>query len=85
MSILREVLKDLTGDVHFYVTVGDSPAAEVKLRGKEILVEIKNPLLAMEAVIKQLLSKPKNKIRLQKLKTLGYRIRIKYKLLEVDL
>lgn len=85
MSILRQVLGDLTGDVHFYVTVGEKPAAEVILKDKLIIVEIKNPLLAAEALMKQLLSKPKNKTRLKKLKSLGFTIKIRYKMLEMDL
>jgi len=85
MSILGQIIADLTGDVHFYVEVGNKPAAEIKLNGKEVLVEIKNPLLAAEAGIKQLMTKGSSSINLEKLKKMGYKIRIKYGPLEVDL
>lgn len=85
MSILREILGDLTGDVHFYITVGEKPAAEITLKDKTILVNIKDPLLAAQAAMKQLLAKKKNKVRIKKLKGLGYTIKIRYKMLEMEM
>jgi len=85
MSILSSILENLVGDVHFYVEVGNKPAAEIKLIGKEILVEIKNPLLAAEAGLKQFTSKSGSSVSLEKLKKMGYKIKIKYGPLEVDL
>lgn len=85
MSLLRQILGNLTGDIHFYVTVGKKPAIEFILKDKEILVEIKDPLLAAQAALRQLLAKPKNMARLDKLKALGFTVKIKYKMIEIEL
>ncbi len=90
MSILRRVTESLTGDVHLYITVGEGHAAEIRLDGNVILVEVKNPLLAAVALLKQLRSNQKGsalggKSALKKLKKLGYTVRVKYKVIDVEL
>jgi dimeric dUTPase (all-alpha-NTP-PPase superfamily) len=88
MELLKSILEGFSGDVHFFISFGEKPAAEVKLKDKEIILEIKNPILAAEVAIEELIQKRKKSNLLkymEKLKDLGYKVKIKYKLLEVEL
>jgi hypothetical protein len=87
MSILEGILESVFGRVHFVITVGNKPAIEIKLEGKDIVVDIRNPVLAMEIGLEEFLSKRKanNQASLIKMiKSKGYTIKIKYKFLEID-
>lgn len=81
------VLKTLCGNIHFMVLIGNHPALELKLEGKNIIVEVINPLLAIEFGIEELLKNRNIQTSqiIQFLKGLGYRIKIKYKFLELEI
>ena len=87
MGILSEILEMITGKVHLYITVGDSPAVEVILKDKEIIADIKNPVLAFEFGIDQMLKRraPRDSFILKRVKNSGYKVKIRYKLLEIEL
>ena len=85
--MLENILKTLYGRVHFIVYIGDSPAFELKLKEKEIIVEILNPVLAIEFGIEEFI-KNRGKINSRLLETvrkLGYRIKIKYKMFSIEI
>lgn len=87
MSILSQLFNDVVGKAHFMVFMGKHAAAEINLDGKNITVDIKNPLIALEFGIEQLL-KGEGEIDvkiLERVKALGYRIKIKYKMFELDI
>jgi hypothetical protein len=97
MHLLESILETIFGKVHFVVTVGNKPAIEIKLHNKEILIDIKNPILAIEFGLEELLEyMPRDKggnkgdgespeSMLKKLKSMGYTIKVKYKIFELDL
>ncbi|MBU0953121.1 MAG: hypothetical protein KKA90_01715 [Nanoarchaeota archaeon] len=89
MGQLGEFLDQLSGQLHFYVTIGEHPAAEVIVQGKHIIIEIKSILLSTEAVVKYLMGKGKGSGSsddfLRSMKKKGYRLTIKYKFFEFDL
>jgi hypothetical protein len=88
MSLFDGLKEILRGRVHFYITIGKVPAVEILLRDEEIVAEIKNPLLAMELGIVQLLKsggKAGGGSMLKKVKSSGYKIKIKYKRFEFEL
>lgn len=89
MGLLEALLKKTFGKVHIMVTVGSKPAIEVIFEDNEIILDIKNPVLAMEAGLDQMLTRRKefttSSKRLEGLKKMGYKIKIKYKNLEYEL
>ncbi len=96
MSLLEDILETIFGKVHFMVFVGDKPAIEIKLHNRDIIVDIKNPILAIELGLEEFVgglgqSRGSGKKEqspesvLKKIKAMGYRIRIRYKILEIDL
>ncbi len=83
MGLLDSFLEKIFGNVHFYIFVGKKPAAEIIINEKEIVVDIKNPVLAVEAAIEQMLKKKHvGSEKLKQLKKMGYKVKIKYKRIE---
>jgi hypothetical protein len=93
MGLMEHVLERVFGKVHIYVTVGNRPAIEIIFEDPDIIVDIKNPILAIEAGLDQMLARRGKKDgkmefssdRLKRLKKMGYRIIIRYKMLEFEL
>ncbi|MBN2330916.1 MAG: hypothetical protein JXC85_03805 [Candidatus Aenigmarchaeota archaeon] len=84
--MMTNILEMMQGKVHFYLFVGGSPAIEIKIHNKEIIAEIKNPLLALELGIHQLATNRKSdSYILKQAKKAGYKVRVKYKMLEIEL
>lgn len=74
------------------VLVGNKPAIELKMEDKDIIVDIKNPILAIELGLEEFFISHGDKKKkseaddiLKKLKKAGYTIKIKYKILELDI
>ena len=69
------------------IFMGKHAAAEISMKGKNIIIDIKNPLIALEFGIEQILKGEEqlDKQLLHRVKGMGYTIRIRYKMLEVDL
>lgn len=86
--MLEQILERLFGKVHVYVTVGNKPALELTVEGKEIVIDVKNPVLAIEVGADKLLSARKEgdseSRTLARLKRMGYKIIIKYKMLKFE-
>ena len=87
MGFLSDIFESIGGKLHFMVFLGDAPAAEIHLEGKSIIVEIIHPLVALELGLQEFLKKdgPYDVGLLNKLKKMGYKIKIKYKIFEVDI
>jgi hypothetical protein len=87
MDILADVFKTIVGKAHFMIYMGKSPAAEIELKDKEISVNIVNPVALVELGIEEFLSrKGTQDIEvIRKVKEAGYRIKVKYKTLEMEL
>jgi len=87
MGALGDLLDIMEGKVHLYLTVGKVPAVEITMQGKVIVAEIKNPLLALELGLMQLIKHRDggDSGMLQKLKKSGLKLKIKYKMLEFEM
>ena len=86
MSLMRNILEMVNGKFHFYLYVGNSPAVEIILRNREIIADIKNPLLAMELGLKQLGKGPSlNSYILKQVKSAGFKVKVKYKMFELEI
>jgi hypothetical protein len=86
MGILSSLLEGISGGLHFYVFVGKEPAAEIKIEGKKIIVDIKNPLLAVEFGAREFLKggKPDGSM-LKAVKDMGFSVVIRYRRFEIKL
>ena len=86
MGILESFLEKVFGKVHIYINIGKSVAAEILIHEKVITVDIKNPILAIEAALEEMVRKKHvGSDKLKQLKSMGYTIKIRYKGLEFDL
>ena len=87
MDIFAEIFKTIVGRAHFMIYMRNSPAAEIELNDKEILVSIVNPIAAVELGLEEFLSKKgvQDIEAIRKIKEAGYRIKVKYKMLEMEL
>ena len=86
MGLMKHIHDRLWGKVHFYIFLGKKPAAEVLFRDSEIIVEIKSPILATQAAVEEMLRKKHlGSNRLKKLKELGYKIKVRYKMIEFEM
>lgn len=85
MGIVSCLLGGECEDVRFVIMFGDKEAAEVDLEGKNIVIDIINPLFAVEAVIEKLRGHEGAGIELKDLKKQGYSIIIRWKGIEIEL
>lgn len=88
MSLITSMLEVFTGKVHFYLSVGGKPAVEIIIHDekKEIIAEIKNPLLALELGLQQIATKKKvDSYVLDRIRDAGYKVKVKYKIFEMEL
>ncbi len=90
-QLLERLLSKLVGDMHIYVTLGERKALEVSVQDKSILITILNPVIAAELGLEQwLLTRGRKKgppisRTVERLKSQGYTIAVKYKLFKVIL
>lgn len=87
MEILAEILKTIIGRAHFMIYMGKNHAAEIEIKDKVIVVDIVNPIAAVELGIEEFLSRKGTQDIdvIKKIREAGYKIKIKYKMLEMDL
>jgi len=90
MGLLTYILERMFGRARLMVFAGDRPAMEIKVEGKEIVLDIKNLMLAAELGITEFVRRrersdePLPEIT-GELKALGYRIKIRYGRLELEI
>ncbi|MCD6590481.1 MAG: hypothetical protein J7K72_00745 [Candidatus Aenigmarchaeota archaeon] len=87
MGFFTDILTSLVGRLHFMVFLGKSPAAEIKIEGKTIVIDIIHPIVAIELGIKEFLNGegPYEVGVIETLKRMGYKLKIKYKMLELNI
>ncbi len=83
--MFTELLDRMRGKVHFYITVGEKPAAEISIEGKHVIIEVKSLHLSLEALLPELLKRRQGGDLLGKFKKKGYKFTIKYRMLEFPL
>ena len=75
------------GGIRFTISLRRRPAVDIILRGRDIVVEIRDPLAAMELGIRHFVSGKRGRLGpflLRKLRALGFRIKLKYKFIEFE-
>jgi len=93
MGLLTYILERLFGRARLLVFAGDRPAMEIKVEGKEIVLDIKNLMLAAELGIAEFVKKIENTEKTDEalpditgeLKAFGYRIKVRYGRLELEI
>ena len=86
MGVLSKIAESFYGNVHFMVMMGNKPALEIFFHNKDIIVEVKNPILAVEVGLQEVMTHRRfDSALVDKIKSMGYTIKIKYKFLELDL
>jgi hypothetical protein len=81
-----EFLEKAFGRVRFLAAVGGKEFAELHLEGKDIVVEITNFPVLLEAMLIHVFKKERFTSRkLDELRKSGYRITLKYRGLEINL
>ncbi len=87
MDILADIFKSIVGKVHFMIYMGNTPAAEIEMKDKEVMVDIVNPIALVELGIEEFISKKGTQDIevIKRIKEAGYRIKIRYKMLEMEL
>ena len=84
--MISEYLSTLKGEADFTFEMDKKEILSIKSKGKEILVDIKNPMAAIDMGLLDLLKgKIKGSGSLKKLKNAGFKIKVKYKLFEFEL
>lgn len=85
MTLLEHFLKDVPEDVEITISIKKKPIAEVTLEGKEVIIDVKNPILAVETVLKQISSGGLQSLTLDRLKEMKYKVKVRWKGLSFDL
>ena len=86
MSLITDILEVFKGRLHFHLFVDGKQAVDIVLTPGEIIIEIKNPMLALEMGVQQIGKKQGiSSYMLKAVKAAGYKVKIKYKLLEFEI
>ena len=75
------------GGIRFTISLRRKPAADIILRGRDVVVEIRDPLAIMELGIRHFVSGKKGRLGpflLRKLRALGFRMKVRYKFIEFE-
>ena len=84
--MISEYLSTLKGEVDFTFEMDKKEILSVKIKDKDVLVGIKNPMAAIDMGLLDLLKgKIKGSGSMKKLKDAGFKIKVKYKLFEFEL
>jgi hypothetical protein len=86
MSLITDILGILQGRLRLHLHLDGKPAVDVIITPGEAIIEIKNPVLALEMGLRQLGKKPGiSSYVLKAVKAAGYKVKVKYKLIEFEL
>ena len=84
--MISEYLSTLKGEVDFTFEMDKKEILSVKIKDKDVLVGIKNPMAAIDMGLLDLLKgKIKGSGSMKNLKDAGFKIKVKYKLFEFEL
>ena len=90
MGTMTDILKRIDKRISIMVLIDDKALVEVSVEKKEITVEVKNPLMAIEYGLKKFFESRKLKEKsgtskiLKMVKEKGYKIKVKYGVFEFD-
>ena len=86
MGLFEKFAEGNSGKAHLLITISKKEVFEITVKEKEITIDIKNPLLAMESLISQYLKGGgSGKEKLEMIKKFGFKVKVKYKFLEFEL
>lgn len=86
MPLVEDIMQTVKGRFSLLISVRDKPAVEVSVQDKAIIIDVKNPLLALELGMEHLTKDKEEKtysLR-QALKERGFRIKVKYAGFAID-
>ena len=84
MSIISSIFNNLEGKCSLDVSVDGKEVVSVSMENKNITVNVKDVKTAIQVGMDSLVKKDKKSSTLKKLKEKGFKIKLKYKLFEVD-
>ncbi len=88
-KVVEDFIQKVCGKAHLLILIKNKPALELCFCDKEIIAEIKNPILAMTLGLEHFIKKKEERGNelgfVKELKKLGYKIKIKYKMFEFEL
>jgi predicted GTPase len=86
MSLITDTLEIFRGRLRFHLLVDGKSAVDVVITPGEAIIEIKNPVLALEMGLQQIGKKKGiSSYVLKAVKAAGYKVKVKYKVLEMEL
>ena len=86
MSLITDILEVFEGRLRFHLFVDGKQAVDIVLTPGEIIIEIKNPMLALEMGVQQIGKKQGiSSYVLKAIKAAGYKVKVKYKMIEFDI
>ena len=86
MSTITDILEVFQGRLRFHIRIDGKPAIDIVLKPREVLLEIRNPILALEMGIQQMSkNNDMNSYVLNMIKAAGYKVKVKYKIFEIEL
>ncbi len=85
MGILESLLDRIPGEVRIRVEIRDRLVAEILVEKKCVIVDVKNPILAVEAVLRQLRHGQVRSNTLERLKDSGFCVKVRFAGIEFEL
>ena len=86
MSMITDILEVFQGRLRFHLFLDGKPAIDMVITPGVVVLEIKNPILALEMGLQQISNKKDmNSYVLNMVKAAGYKVKVKYKIFEIEL
>ncbi|MBN1896403.1 MAG: hypothetical protein JW789_01600 [Candidatus Aenigmarchaeota archaeon] len=86
MSMITDILEVFDGRLRFHLFLDGKPAVDIVIHAGEVVAEIKSPLLALEMGIQHIGKESKiNSYVLEMIKKAGWKVKVKYKIFELEL
>ncbi len=86
MSLITDTLEIFRGRLRLHLFVDGKSAVDVVITPGETIIEIKNPILALEMGLQHMGKKKGiSSYILKAIKAAGYKVKVKYKLIEFEI
>ena len=84
--MITDILEVFKGRLRFHMFLEGKPAVDIVLQAGEVVIDIKNPILALEMGMHHMGEKSKtNSYVLDMIKKAGWKVKVKYKIFEMEL
>jgi len=82
---VTDILKGLEGRLVVSISLDKKPFIDIHIKKMNIVIDVKNPVLAIQFGMKKLFEPEKDERILRLLRKKGYKIKIMYRKFELDL